>query len=444
MADLRINILGRNDHNKITDRSYPDFKGAAARLKPTGGSLASKNVRIVIEPSAASSLFESIGWGQKYKRGDVEQAGILIGHYYRDRSAEEEVVWADVVAVIPADPTLVNASFENIDITADAWKQMYDDADELHAENLQIVGWYHTHLDNINTRFSGVDTRTQRKAFTYEYSFGVVFNPNQEKWSAFYGPDSRGCVGDLIYDEALEIRYGRPKITIRQVNGDSELKKDGSVVHLDESGQPIENRPPAPRTDARSFGQIAGQFFVELGKLMAKSPKEPEPHRPPEGGEAPKPAVRTEAGETQRAGDASPRIEIRSIPQGAPTVSERYYTMTPDNKIKEQQNFRCSINKSDVDEIIKYRQRCIEQNRYLWADIRQINEGMELTLVDEQRANAKIVFSKNNLNREINETVAMGFQLSSGPNIRFVVLIDSVSTLSIDIRVIRFSREYVI
>ena len=140
MSGLRINIHGLNDRNIVIDKEYPKFEDASTRLKPEGGFLASKNVRIVFEPSSIKHLFESISWGKKYRHGDVEQAGILIGNYYRDQTVREEVIWADVVNVIPADPALVNATFEKIEITTEAWKKMHDDADKFRPENLLVIG----------------------------------------------------------------------------------------------------------------------------------------------------------------------------------------------------------------------------------------------------------------------------------------------------------------
>ncbi len=274
MSDLKISIHGRNDNTIITEKVFPQPQDERMRIFAMGGRNASRSVRIIFEPSAVERLFTEIRWGRQCMQGDMEQAGILIGNYYRDNSSPEEIIWGDVMAVIPADPALVTASFEAIEIGPSAWKKMYEDAEAYRTENLQILGWYHTHLAHINTRFSGVDIRTQSIAFTYPYSFGAVFNPNQRRWSVFYGPDSRECVGELLIDEANNSRFRRPAITIKQVNGDQELPPAGAIDAADMQTDPYAQQEQQGQAEENpgvlSPVQLAGQFFSGMGKWLLK------------------------------------------------------------------------------------------------------------------------------------------------------------------------------
>ncbi len=429
MYDLRINIHGYNNLNVINEKEYPKFTNTSIRLKPEGGRLAYKNVRIVFEPSAVEPLFEYIAWGKKYRRGDVEQAGILIGNYYRDYSEQYEVIWADVVTVVPADPLLVNASFESINITASAWKKMYEDAEEYRTENLKIVGWYHTHLDQISTRFSGLDRNTQRKAFTYKYSFGVVLNPNQRKWSVFYGPESQECIGDIVFDEKLAVKYEKPKITIRQVNGDSILQEDGFVMHYDENTSARQKAMRPIEDNTLSFGELFGRFWGDVTQALTKARKGEKRHY-------------TDL--ERHVNQDEPKIEIQSSKR----VKCVYYSMSLENEFVPYPNFKCTIKNSFVGKILEYKQDNLENllaGQSLWGYVQKSGLDMDLSLVESEiEANAMIIFSKCNNNEDIKEMVAMGIQMTDKINIEYIVLIDNENPKAISASVIHYSRGNII
>lgn len=459
MSGLRINIHGLNDRNIVIDKEYPKFEDASTRLKPEGGFLASKNVRIVFEPSSIKHLFESISWGKKYRHGDVEQAGILIGNYYRDQTVREEVIWADVVNVIPADPALVNATFEKIEITTEAWKKMHDDADKFRPENLLVIGWYHTHINDMNTRFSALDRRTQREAFSYEYSFGVVFNPNQEKWSAFYGPESRECVGELLFNEELSQEFAKPKIKIKQVFGDTELQANGKVVHLDKDGHTVEHRPVSPRNakstedDIMSLGQLVGQFFSGIGQLMMN----PRQREASQRGESPSPTKSPPISSKERnvvpdsqyrdssfrkaTNVVSPKIEISNRGQTRPKIMYKFYSLSSTDRLVEQPISDLVISIEAIEEISRFQH--VKKSKFwsLWGVMTHSGNGLELSLTDESNANTRIVFTDSIYPKESIEHLAKDLQVKKKENIWFVVLIDQASSQCIDIRVINYDRE---
>ena len=456
MSDFRINIRGRNDHNTIIEKEYPRSEGTSIRLKSEGGSRASKNVRIVFEPSAVKPLFENITWGSSYRRGNVEQAGILLGNYYCDHTSQDEVVWADVVTVVPADPSLVRASFETIDITAAAWKKMYEDAAEFLAENLQIVGWYHTHLDNINTRFSGVDRSTQRRAFTYEYSFGVVFNPNQEKWSAFYGPDSCECVGELLFDEELAARFGKPQITINRVNGDSELREDGLITHFNGNDQSVEVRLAdggvwdLEEDSELSLSQIFKQFIKDIG-LFFKSKKQGSYRNRMQitsrASQMPLEENRTvypmqSVQHLPESQSSAPRIEIKNSGQAEPTIKCIFCCRPPagDLDLVEYPDLNCVVTDSAIEEIMRcgqYGMDSIPKDMCLWSYVRQSHSGIELlSSPSEEEANARVIFIKHRTS-DREKLVVAGIHESRSENIKFVVLVEENGPQYIVIRVVQ-------
>lgn len=459
MSSLRINIHGQNDRNIVIDKEYPKFEDASTRLIPEGGFLASKNVRIVFEPSSIKDLFESISWGANYRIGDVEQAGILIGNYFRDQTGGDEVIWGDVVRVIPADPTLVKATVETIEITTEAWEKMHDDALKFRPENLLIIGWYHTHLNDINTRFSGLDRKTQREAFPYEYAFGVVFNPNQEKWSAFYGPESRECIGELLFDEELSQEYAKSKIQIKQVFGDSELQANGRVIHLDKDGQPVENRPVSPRgaksteDDILSLRQLVGQFFSGIGQLMMK-PKQREARQRGESPLPPKsPLISTKErnvvldsqhrifSDRNATNVKSPKIEIGNWDQTRPKIDYKFYSFHSTDQLVEQPISDFVISVEAIEEIIRFQQ--VKKSKFwsLWGLMTHRGKSLELSHTDESDANTRIVFTDSIYPKESIEHLVKDLQTIKKESICFVVLIDQASPQCIDIRVINYNRE---
>jgi len=276
----KITIHSRSDNATITEQKYPEVVDESFVIYAMNGRNAARNVRIVFEPSSISALFEHIQWGIGYRHGDVERAGMLIGKYYRDSSDGDGIIWADVIAVIPAEESLVTATFETISISATAWMKMRDIAAEYRTENLQILGWYHTHLDYVDTKFTEIDKRTQQISFDYEYSFGVVFNPNIERWSAYSGRDSQECCGALILDELLISKYGKPKITIRQINESTDAQAGPPTnIYPSEMNDSETTQAAASNTYDMPLGQLFGQFFNGIGAILTQYKSTPKRHQ---------------------------------------------------------------------------------------------------------------------------------------------------------------------
>lgn len=474
MSDLRIDIQGMNNRNVIQEKNFPEFDDLTTMLRPIGGVSASNNVRIVFQTTAVKRLFDHISWGKKYHRGDVEQAGILIGKYYKDVSSGDEVIWGDVTAVIPAESDLVNATFEKIDITAQAWGKMYEDAEEYISNGLQILGWYHTHLDYINTRFSALDRSTQKKSFTFDYSFGVVFNPNQKKWSAFYGPDSNECKGLLVLGDNLsETIEGNPQIVIRQVNGDSLLQKNGTIVHLDEDGNPISiprrSKPIVEETDDNdTLGSVIGQFFTGLGNLLSGKKKK---KKTVESDKQPKSNMHSDIrdqrttsnryngrerrqipiGERQdsvaeRRNDSAPKIEIlKSSENSNAVVRCAFYSLMSNGDFKPFPNLGLIIEKETINRLLKLQPMGNSESPLIYGRISRKDDSGVLALAQLEEANCRVIFGKDLAEGEKLKTIALGlYGSSSKAEIRFIVIIDEINDSSVDVRVIHYSKGDII
>jgi proteasome lid subunit RPN8/RPN11 len=439
MSNLKIDILGRNDNNNITDKEFPEKEPGVSWISSVGGARANHNMRILFEPSSIELLFDEIKWGSKYKQGDVEQAGLLIGNYYRDNTNEEELLWADVVVVIPADAALVRASKLEIEITAEAWRVMREKADIYRAENLQILGWYHTHPDNISTRFSGTDTTTQRNAFTSDLSFGVVFNPNQKCWSAFYGADSKDCVGNLIITESIATKYEQPKIQIKQVNGDSELQEDGVIVHYDSSGQIVNDIPTLSNNNQpqvndetlpnqstfSSLRNTIGGFFVSIGEGIQNSQRRSSSSR----------SFRKGNSSTNVINKNSPKIDIKNINKSM--IKCRYYSMNPSNDLIEQKNFALEFSYDNIMEIINHKNNHNIKDT-IYGEIKENGNKKKIIISLEPNANVIIYFGHATTDDERLRLVGLGSQ--GKINIEYAFFINDENPHNIDVVIVHFTR----
>jgi len=83
-------------------------------------------------------------------------------------------------------------------MTHETWKDMLDVVDNLDSK-LQIVGWYHTHPNDLDVFMSGTDTATQARVFSHDWQFAIVLNPHKKIWRSFYGANSNECQGYVIY-----------------------------------------------------------------------------------------------------------------------------------------------------------------------------------------------------------------------------------------------------
>jgi len=277
----KIQIHQQNTSIVMTEKPYPAPESNQKVIDAQGGFNASKNIRLLMRPEATARLFESISWGSKPRHQDVERAGVLVGKYYKDISRRQPVIWGDVVAIIPFDPNSVQASQTTIAIPQNAWAKMLDEFVPYLNNGFLNLGWYHTHLDFTNTRFTTIDKDTQRRYYTGEHSFAVVLNPNQKQWSVFCGPRADECVGELFATEEILVQYREPKITIQNVSGDSELRQDGTVVHRNPDGSimnPVKSLPVIE--ESNSFLQSIGQLFERVGGRLNRSKNSDVNHQP--------------------------------------------------------------------------------------------------------------------------------------------------------------------
>jgi proteasome lid subunit RPN8/RPN11 len=157
-----------------------------------------KKRKISLTKKAFDVIMSHIAWAEKTKENVVEQGGILIGHVYYD--SEKDLTYAialDAVAGHGARGTSAYLEFNH-----EVWKEMIDKADIfLDAQpepKPQIIGWYHTHPNELSVFMSGTDLRTQQTLFCEDWQYAIVLNPHRKIWRAFYGMYARECAGFML------------------------------------------------------------------------------------------------------------------------------------------------------------------------------------------------------------------------------------------------------
>lgn len=156
---------------------------------------ADKSRKIYLDTRPITQIFTHIGWGTKTKHNIVEQGGILVGQVFHDK--KNNIQYGLVHEAIAGKQARGTSAY--LEMNHEVWKQMIDQADQLidarPEEDWQIIGWYHTHPNDLSVFFSATDLGTQRRFFRENWHYALVFNPHKKIWKAFYGPDARPCIG---------------------------------------------------------------------------------------------------------------------------------------------------------------------------------------------------------------------------------------------------------
>ena len=160
---------------------------------------------LVITQKAKEDIFSHIEWGNKIAVDNkVEQGGILLGKVYKD--SQLNIQYGIVEKAIYSLSSNGNQVY--LEMNHEAWSSMLDQADlyiDVNPdENLQVIGWYHTHPNNLDVFMSHTDINTQRNYFSQPWHYALVLNPQKEIWRAFVGSDAKECKGQIIKSKDQE------------------------------------------------------------------------------------------------------------------------------------------------------------------------------------------------------------------------------------------------
>ena len=159
-------------------------------------------------PAATRRQLEIVGWLRTdFPRNHKEQGGWLIGRYLRDATGFP--IQAEVTHVLEAEtecryPGYIEwSALEEIRLQQEFFdmKEELANTDPKAAENLCVIGWWHTHPNNLPVFMSGTDMETQRLKYFKPEKYAVVLNPHKGIWRAFAGADAREVAAIMLVDE---------------------------------------------------------------------------------------------------------------------------------------------------------------------------------------------------------------------------------------------------
>ena len=163
--------------------------------------------QVYVEGGALAVIQRHIGWGSVTKENVVEQGGLLIGQVYRDEVTD--LLFGVVEHALPARAS--HSSSIAIDMDHSTWADLYRRFDELQPAPgdmpLRILGWYHTHPNELAVFMSGTDRRTQADFFSGPEHFAFVFNPHRLLWKVFQGADCIECAAVAFHPPETSERH---------------------------------------------------------------------------------------------------------------------------------------------------------------------------------------------------------------------------------------------
>ncbi|MDR1962656.1 MAG: hypothetical protein LBQ50_02635 [Planctomycetaceae bacterium] len=158
-------------------------------------------------PKSLQQLNSHIQWGQRTSANIIEQGGILVGCVSTDDKNTQGInckIMGVVHAIIYGKVHKGNSS-TYLSMTTEIWAEMYQQFDRDYAnQGLSIIGWYHTHPNNLDVFMSVTDIDTQKKFFVNDWQFAVVLNPHRKIWKSFYGKSAIECRSYFLYNDELK------------------------------------------------------------------------------------------------------------------------------------------------------------------------------------------------------------------------------------------------
>ena len=159
-------------------------------------------------PAATRRQLEIVGWLRTdFPRNLKEQGGWLIGRYLRDAAGYP--IQAEVTHVLEAEtecryPGYIEWSgLEEIRLQQEFFdmKEELARTDSKASEDLCVIGWWHTHPNNLPVFMSETDKETQRLKYFKPEKYAVVLNPHKGIWRAFAGADAREVAAIMLVAE---------------------------------------------------------------------------------------------------------------------------------------------------------------------------------------------------------------------------------------------------
>ncbi len=193
--------------------------------------LSSSPQLLVYTPAAARKQLEVIGWKRSdYPKNRTEQGGLLFGYYVQGASGQP--VQGVVTEIVEANAACRLPGYIEWDAMEDIrlQRQFFVRKEELAAqapdaaEKLCIMGWWHTHPNDLDVFLSSTDMETVRLKYNKPEKYSVVLNPHRGLFRAFAGADALDVPVVMLLDgktrpQPLAEPGGKPEKVLTQLIG---------------------------------------------------------------------------------------------------------------------------------------------------------------------------------------------------------------------------------
>lgn len=166
---------------------------------------------LVFTPYASARLCSIIGWlRDDFPENRLEQGGLLVGRYVRGQDGSP--IQAEVTDILVAKASTRSPGYIEWDAMEETRLQrlffeMQDKIaadDPVAAEELMLIGWWHTHPNSLAVFMSNTDMVTQRIKCPKPEKYSVVLNPHMGVWRAFAGIEAEEVPAVMLLDGAAD------------------------------------------------------------------------------------------------------------------------------------------------------------------------------------------------------------------------------------------------
>lgn len=188
-TDKKFVIKGnRQKNNIILQESEAEYLIEKYSIKTIKEHKKINSPLLIITKEAEINIKKHIFWGERTAENICEQGGILIGKPY----IVSNTVWGVVEHIIPAELSHANSAY--LKMGTDTWAKMLDIYDRQYKDNgSYIIGWFHTHPNNLPVFMSSTDMSTQHAFFNQNWHFSIVLNPHRRLIDCFNSADANKC-----------------------------------------------------------------------------------------------------------------------------------------------------------------------------------------------------------------------------------------------------------
>lgn len=164
---------------------------------------------LVYSPYASKKQMDMIGWKRDdFPKNRKEQGGWLIGKYILDASGNP--IQGEVTEVFEANTTCRYPGYIEWDAIEEIrlqqaffeLKNELSKTDPIAAEQLKVLGWWHTHPNALDVFLSSIDMETVKLKYYKPEKYSVVLNPHRGLFRAFSGGNAVEVpMMMLLYDD---------------------------------------------------------------------------------------------------------------------------------------------------------------------------------------------------------------------------------------------------